>query len=72
MSSIYDYDYCQQDDVGNDHYSAQDDDVGDDQRCWGMQVLWPKANLNIFFIITKTGTGLCICIELLPMNMIDF
>ena len=23
---------------GDDHYSAQDDDVGDDQRCWGMQV----------------------------------
>ena len=44
LSSIYDYDYCQQDDVGNDHYSAQDDNVGDDQRCWGMQVLWPKAN----------------------------
>ena len=38
LSSIYDYDDCQQDDVGNDHYSAQDDDVGDDQRCWGMQV----------------------------------
>ena len=38
LNSIYDYDDCQQDDVGNDHYSAQDDDVGDDQRCWGMQV----------------------------------
>ena len=34
----YDYDDCQQDDVGDDHYSVQDDDVGDDQRCWGMQV----------------------------------
>ena len=31
LSSIYDYDDCQQDDVGNDHYSAQDDIVGDDQ-----------------------------------------
>ena len=34
----YDYGDCQQDDVGGDHYSVQDDDVGDDQRCWGMQV----------------------------------